>query len=76
MKKLNSILSNVLGIPESEINDDSSPDNIGSWDSFNGLMLVSELESAYSIKLSLDEVLVLGSVGEIKKVLAKHGVDA
>jgi acyl carrier protein len=73
MNKLKKILSQVLGVDESEINDQSSPDNIESWDSFNGLMLVSELESQYKIHFSTDEVISIRTVGDIKKALKKHG---
>ena len=46
MKTLKELLADVLGVDKEEINDESSPDSISSWDSFNGLMLVSELENA------------------------------
>ena len=34
------IVAKVFSIPESEVNDNSSPENIESWDSFNGLILI------------------------------------
>ncbi len=71
MKKLNAILSSVLGIKESEINDKTSPSNVDAWDSFNGLMLVSELEKEFKVKFTMDEVV---SVKDIKNSLKKHGV--
>ena len=39
------IISKVFSIPESEVNDESGPENIENWDSFNGLILVDELEN-------------------------------
>ena len=74
MDKLKSILAKVLNVKEESINDQTSPDNVSSWDSFNGLMLVSELESGFKIKFSMDEVTSVRSVGEIKQALKKHGV--
>ena len=74
MDKLKKILSKTLGVREKEINDDSSPDNIESWDSFNGLMLVSELENVFKISFTIDEVVNVKNVGDIKKALIKHGV--
>ena len=73
MKKLRAILSKVLGIDESAITDITSPDNVESWDSFNGLMLVAELESAFCIKFTMDEIVSVKTVGEIKLALKKHG---
>lgn len=75
MSKLNKILSGVLNIPEEKITDDTSPDNTESWDSFNSLMLVSELERNYSISFTIGEVTGIRSVADIKKCLKIHGVD-
>ena len=74
MGQLKKILSKVLGVNEIDINNDSSPDNIESWDSFNGLMLVSELENEFKISFTMDEVINVKNVGDIKKALIKHGV--
>ena len=39
-EKLYNIISKVFSISISEISDESSPETIESWDSFNGLILV------------------------------------
>ncbi|MDO8610563.1 MAG: acyl carrier protein [bacterium] len=74
MSRLKKILSKVLGISAADINDNSSPDNINSWDSFNGLMLVSELENEFQVSFTIDEVVNIKNVGEIKEALIKHGI--
>lgn len=74
MSRLKKILSKVLEADEKEINDDSSPDTIESWDSFNGLMLVTELENEFKVNFTMDEVINIVNVGDIKKALIKHGV--
>jgi acyl carrier protein len=74
MKRLNRVLSNVLGVEASSITDATSPDTVASWDSFNGLMLVSELETEFGVHFTMQEVTDVRSVGDIKKALAKHGV--
>ena len=35
-EKLYNIISKVFSVPISEINDESNPETIESWDSFNG----------------------------------------
>lgn len=75
MKRLKAILSKVLQIDESTIVDETSPDNVDSWDSFNGLMLVSELENEFKIKFTMEEVISAKCVGDIKKFLLAHGVE-
>jgi len=74
MKKLRMVLSKVLGIDENTITDKTSPDNVETWDSFNGLMLVSELEKEFNVKFTMDEVVSVKNVGDIKKTLRKHGI--
>jgi len=74
MKRLRAILSKVLGIDENTITDKTSPDNVETWDSFNGLMLVSELEKEFNVKFTMDEVTSVKNVLDIKKSLKKHGI--
>ena len=50
---VNAIVAKVFSIPESEVNDQSSPENIESWDSFNGLVLVDELETHFKVKFTI-----------------------
>ena len=74
MKKLNLILSRVLGINENSIADSTSPENVESWDSFNALMLVSELEKEFNVKFTMEEVTDVRCVKDIKNSLKKHGI--
>ena len=71
---LRTIVAKVFSIPESEINDNSSPENIESWDSFNGLILVDELENHFKIKFSISEITDVKTVSDIKRHLKNHNV--
>lgn len=73
MKKLKQILSKVLKIDENQITDKTSVNDVETWDSFNGLMLVSELESEFDVKFTIHEVTSIRCVGDIKETLEKHG---
>ncbi len=75
MKELKKILSSILDINEEIITDDLSPKDVEDWDSFNALMLVSELENAYNVKFTISEVVEVKNVGDIKKALTAHGVN-
>ena len=68
------IVAKVFSIPESEVNDNSSPENIESWDSFNGLILVDELENHFRIKFSISEITDVKTVSDIKRHLKNHNV--
>ena len=74
-EKLHNIISKVFSVPISEINDESSPETIESWDSFNGLILVDELESNFNVKFSVSERIDVKNVKDIKRHLNNHGVD-
>ena len=73
--KLYSIISKVMDVPESEINDQTSPENIESWDSFHGLVLVDELENNFNIKFTIEEVADVQNVGDIKRHIKNHNID-
>ncbi|MAR69915.1 MAG: acyl carrier protein [Nitrospina sp.] len=71
---VNVIIAKVFSIPESEVNDQSGPENIESWDSFNGLILVDELENYFKIKFSISEITDVKTVADIKQHLKNHNV--
>ena len=74
-EKLYNIISKVFSIPISEINDESSPETIESWDSFNGLILVDEIESNFNVKFSVSEIIDVKNVKDIKRNLKNHGIN-
>ena len=74
MKKLSQIIAQVLEIDEKKVNDRTSPENTSTWDSYNALLLVSELEDNYKVKFTLEEIVSVKSVKDIKTALKKHGV--
>ena len=74
-EKLYNIISKVFSVPISEINDESSPETIESWDSFLGLILIDELEDHFNIKTTISEITVIKNIKEIKNILKNHGVD-
>ena len=73
-KKLYEIMSRVFSVPISEINDQSSPETIERWDSFNGLVLVDELESTFNVKFTVSEITDVQTTADIKRHLRNHGV--
>ena len=74
-KKLYSIIAKVMDIPIDEITDNSSPETIPSWDSFNSYILLDELESEFKTEFTIDEVTETKNVSDIKKHLNAHGIN-
>ena len=57
------------------MNEESGPENIESWDSFNGLVLVDELENHFNIKFTISEITDVKTVADIKRHLKNHNVN-
>tara|TARA_Y100000590_G_scaffold401389_1_gene486207 strand:+ start:5713 stop:5952 length:240 start_codon:yes stop_codon:yes gene_type:complete len=74
-KQLYEIIGKVFSIYVDHVSDDSSPETIESWDSFNGLVLVDELENHFNVKFTLSEIADVKNVSDIKKYLKNHGVE-
>ncbi|MCV0411895.1 acyl carrier protein [Nitrosarchaeum sp.] len=72
-EKLYSLISKILGIPIQQINDDSGPGNLSSWTSFKSYVLLYELESTFDVKFSIDEIMDVKNVSDIKRHLKNHG---
>ena len=68
------IVSEVLEVPVEEVNDDSSPDTIKSWDSLSHINLILSLEAEFGVSLSPDDVMEMLSVQLIRTILAERGV--
>ena len=73
-KKLYDIVSKVFNVNLDRINDDSSPENLEEWDSFNFYVLLDEIENEFDVKFDLDETLEIKNIGDIKKLFVKYGI--
>jgi acyl carrier protein len=67
------IIANIMEVQVAEIDDESGPENIENWDSFIGLILFDELESKFNVKFTLNELLTVKKIKDIKKILSIHG---
>ena len=73
-KKLYVLIGRIMDVPVTELNDNSSPETIPSWDSFNSYLLLDELESEFQTVFSIDEVVETKNIADIKKHLKNHGI--
>ena len=67
------IVANVMEIQVSQIDDESGPETIENWDSFRGLILFEELESKFNVKFTLNELLNIKKIKDIKNILSIRG---
>lgn len=73
-EKLRKIITKVLLLEESEVHDDISQNDIESWDSLAHLFLINEVESAFKIVFSDEEVIDITTIGALKKALENRGI--
>ena len=73
-KKLYILSGRIMDVPATDLNDNSSPETIPSWDSFNSYLLLDELESEFQTEFSIDEVVETKNIADIKKHLRNHGI--
>jgi len=74
-ERLYQIISRVFNVDSKKINDETSPENLEEWDSFNFYVLLDEIENEFDMKFDLDETLEIKKVGDIKKIFEKYGVE-
>ena len=74
-EKLYNIISKIFSVPITEINDESGPETIESWDSFNGLILVDDIESNFNVKFTVSEITDVKNISDIKRHLKNHGIN-
>ena len=67
------IVANIMEVQASQIDDDSGPETIENWDSFRGLILFEELESKFNVKFTLNELLNVKKIKDIKNILSVRG---
>ncbi len=72
--RINNVMSAVFEIPIGQINEDSSPDTIESWDSLKHMNLVIALEEEFDCEFSDFEIVDLLSYKLIMTILNDHGV--
>jgi|KBSMisStaDraftv2_1062788.scaffolds.fasta_scaffold65972_2 acyl carrier protein len=70
------VVSEVLGRPVASIDDDSSPDNIESWDSLKQMNLVLALEQEFGIRFTDERIVEMLSVRLIVAAVAQLGPQA
>jgi acyl carrier protein len=74
MKELKQIIADFFGEDVKNISENTSQNNIEKWDSLNSLLLINEIEKEYNITISIDDIIEINSVLDIKNILKKHNL--
>jgi acyl carrier protein len=71
MRTFNQIVRDIFSLPEDGINDNLSSKDIPDWDSMNYLLFIAELEKEFGISFSMDEVMNIQTLGDLRKIVEK-----
>lgn len=71
LERVRKIVSQVMGIPVEQINEESSPDTIEGWDSLKHINLILSLEEEFKVQFKDEQIVEMLSVGLIVAVLSE-----
>ena len=69
MKTLTTLVGEILDIDPARLNKNSSALNVSTWDSVNNLIIISEVEKEYKVKIAISEVYQLKNLGDFFNLL-------
>lgn len=69
--RIKEVMAAVFEIPADSINDESSIDTIGTWDSLRQMNLIFALEEEFKVQFSDDETFEMTSYPTIRSILMK-----
>ena len=69
--KLKSIVATVMGIPESMISKDLSPDLLEMWDSLRHMNLVTAVEEEFNIVFEYDEIVQVMEYSILEEIVRR-----
>ena len=70
------LFAEVLQVDPTDLNEDSSPDNLKQWDSLAAMELVAAIEEKFRVQLSTKEIMKMSTIGRARKVLQGKRVAA
>jgi acyl carrier protein len=70
LERLAEVFRTLFNMPDLEIKDTLSAKDVPSWDSFNHINLIINIEEEFGTRFTHDEVSSMEQVGDLKKLLA------
>ena len=69
------LLSDLFKIDRDGIKNDLKREDIDIWDSLKHMELVVALEQTFGVELTIDDIMAMQSIGEIKRILEEKNID-
>jgi len=75
IEKLTTIFRKVFDDETIVLSDQMTANDIGSWDSLSHMLMITQVENAFSIKFSLREINKLKNVGALIRLIESKSVN-
>ena len=75
IEKLTTIFRKVFDDETIVLSDQMTANDIGSWDSLSHMLMITQVENAFSIKFSLREINKLKNVGTLIRLIESKSVN-
>jgi acyl carrier protein len=69
-EKIKQIAAGIFQLDVSSIRLDMGPEDIDTWDSLNHLRLITEVESSFSVQLSMQQIQKIQSLSDLVNTVA------
>ena len=73
-QKFRSIVATILNIPEEQVTDELSPEDVDTWDSLNQINLIGALEQEFGVLLVTENLAEAQSIPKLRSLLVEQGV--
>jgi acyl carrier protein len=68
---LHELVADILGLDPGDVDEGLSRETADNWDSLNHLRIVTAVEQAFSVRLTMDEIQSATSVGLLQAILER-----
>ncbi len=70
-RRLTEIFRGLFGLPSLVLRDELTARDVPGWDSLNHVSLMVEVEGAFSVRFTSDEIAALSCVGDLKALIER-----
>lgn len=74
-EELRTLAADILEVEPAELNEESSPETVESWDSVQHLNLILAIEEQYDIQLDPEEIGGISNLGGLAELVEKAKAD-
>jgi acyl carrier protein len=71
-EKLTEIVADIFFLDADEVTMELTPDDVGLWNSLNHLRLITAVESAFNIKLTMSEIQSIDNIEKLYEIVRRH----